>query len=91
MKIQSNNPVVVNCFQISIFAVHEQLTEEWTYADWVVNCFQISIFAVHEQPSSTRYTKKIVVNCFQISIFAVHEQPKSCVKKLSISCELLSN
>ena len=40
---------VVNCFQISIFAVHEQpLSKTNVWVD-VVNCFQISIFAVHEQ------------------------------------------
>ena len=41
--------IVVNCFQISIFAVHEQQYKETKEAAEVVNCFQISIFAVHEQ------------------------------------------
>ena len=40
---------VVNCFQISIFAVHEQPIRNFELHDGVVNCFQISIFAVHEQ------------------------------------------
>ena len=40
---------VVNCFQISIFAVHEQPILFSDYKKIVVNCFQISIFAVHEQ------------------------------------------
>ena len=40
---------VVNCFQISIFAVHEQRNQQNLFAFLVVNCFQISIFAVHEQ------------------------------------------
>ena len=40
---------VVNCFQISIFAVHEQHAEFLQQKQQVVNCFQISIFAVHEQ------------------------------------------
>ena len=40
---------VVNCFQISIFAVHEQQIYVLKDQRIVVNCFQISIFAVHEQ------------------------------------------
>ena len=40
---------VVNCFQISIFAVHEQQSSYRSNTTIVVNCFQISIFAVHEQ------------------------------------------
>ena len=40
---------VVNCFQISIFAVHEQHVINIETKKAVVNCFQISIFAVHEQ------------------------------------------
>ena len=40
---------VVNCFQISIFAVHEQPVIGVRSEKVVVNCFQISIFAVHEQ------------------------------------------
>ena len=43
--------LVVNCFQISIFAVHEQLLMLALSTPQVVNCFQISIFAVHEQPA----------------------------------------
>ena len=42
--------MVVNCFQISIFAVHEQPSPRLQLSVGVVNCFQISIFAVHEQP-----------------------------------------
>ena len=41
--------MVVNCFQISIFAVHEQHEPIRYKISDVVNCFQISIFAVHEQ------------------------------------------
>ena len=65
---------VVNCFQISIFAVHEQQDGEMSVDEYVVNCFQISIFAVHEQPLKQLANPLPVVNCFQISIFAVHEQ-----------------
>ena len=39
----------MNCFQISIFAVHEQQRSYIELRHAVVNCFQISIFAVHEQ------------------------------------------
>ena len=49
MLRRSPSERVVNCFQISIFAVHEQRIELVNQAVNVVNCFQISIFAVHEQ------------------------------------------
>ena len=82
---------VVNCFQISIFAVHEQQKKKVAAKKKVVNCFQISIFAVHEQHTMTVKFGAIVVNCFQISIFAVHEQPPTITKRKSLGCELLSN
>ena len=50
-----NDSLVVNCFQISIFAVHEQPLNLHLHVLTVVNCFQISIFAVHEQLSVGDY------------------------------------
>ncbi len=82
---------VVNCFQISIFAVHEQQINPTPYVTGVVNCFQISIFAVHEQPIVCWETGETVVNCFQISIFAVHEQHGRRGRYIIVGCELLSN
>ena len=81
----------MNCFQISIFAVHEQLFPFRFAHQSVVNCFQISIFAVHEQLYYLILVSLSVVNCFQISIFAVHEQPQDKSRIASTSCELLSN
>ena len=82
---------VVNCFQISIFAVHEQQRTPLLQKEAVVNCFQISIFAVHEQPVLRALADSWVVNCFQISIFAVHEQPAGEPIGSCFRCELLSN
>ena len=48
--------MVVNCFQISIFAVQEQLISLNSNLFRVVNCFQISIFAVQEQHSDLKQT-----------------------------------
>ena len=81
----------MNCFQISIFAVHEQPKNERKKIKTVVNCFQISIFAVHEQLLLSLHLCSGVVNCFQISIFAVHEQQTPLVLRGQICCELLSN
>ena len=50
---------VVNCFQISIFAVHEQQRTPLLQKEAVVNCFQISIFAVHEQQETKKIATKI--------------------------------
>ena len=88
---QSLAGAVVNCFQISIFAVHEQLNKDGLPQITVVNCFQISIFAVHEQRSGKISEHMFVVNCFQISIFAVHEQPHETNIGSLPRCELLSN
>ena len=81
----------MNCFQISIFAVHEQPNKYPYYSSRVVNCFQISIFAVHEQLVFSNIKWRDVVNCFQISIFAVHEQHGDAEPQDAICCELLSN
>ena len=81
----------MNCFQISIFAVHEQPATGEKRTIMVVNCFQISIFAVHEQPPSAPLRGQNVVNCFQISIFAVHEQHIPANAETTSRCELLSN
>ena len=86
-----NINAVVNCFQISIFAVHEQLGNNRYDFATVVNCFQISIFAVHEQLIYSRRLYQHVVNCFQISIFAVHEQHVQLIRMTILRCELLSN
>ena len=50
----------MNCFQISIFAVHEQPATGEKRTIMVVNCFQISIFAVHEQhiPANAETTSR---------------------------------
>ena len=81
----------MNCFQISIFAVHEQRGSKLDGVGVVVNCFQISIFAVHEQLLAERANPPCVVNCFQISIFAVHEQLDDAGAVIGSGCELLSN
>ena len=85
------NGLVVNCFQISIFAVHEQQDCFLVSVFHVVNCFQISIFAVHEQQAEQWFEYFLVVNCFQISIFAVHEQLSNSFVPSADCCELLSN
>ena len=56
---------VVNCFQISIFAVHEQPINVDGIFGPVVNCFQISIFAVHEQLYG--YISRISCSCELLS------------------------
>ena len=56
---------VVNCFQISIFAVHEQQKTNGNAVVVVVNCFQISIFAVHEQPKAEVFA--LPVSCELLS------------------------
>ena len=71
---------VVNCFQISIFAVHEQLA---TIGGFIATELWIAFKLVSLQCTNNKLiaslSASIVVNCFQISIFAVHEQPKCSI------------
>ena len=63
---------VVNCFQISIFAVANTTSTENTAippALWIA--FKLVSLQLQTQPRWVQREGSIVVNCFQISIFAV--------------------
>ena len=67
-----NTQNVVNCFQISIFAVANTTKSEYVpiaVALWIA--FKLVSLQLQTQPSLKEAKQAAVVNCFQISIFAV--------------------
>ena len=83
---------VVNCFQISIFAVaNTTRSQVWTieYALWIA--FKLVSLQLQTQQLFQAFNHSFVVNCFQISIFAVANTTMSTFSAFGHCCELLSN
>ena len=86
---------VVNCFQISIFAVANttflHLTKK---VAWLWIAFKLVSLQLQTQRARHEQSSSLVVNCFQISIFAVANTTKydfeQCVFLLWIAFKLVS-
>ena len=89
------NLLVVNCFQISIFAVANTtpLTTSY-YSIWLWIAFKLVSLQLQTQQLSPAMTSLHVVNCFQISIFAVANttvaRNQSYLRRLWIAFKLVS-
>ena len=94
-----NNPIigmkelnVVNCFQISIFAVANTTNSHGTAH--AVSCELLSNQYLCSCKHNNYFVcvfRNCVVNCFQISIFAVANTTQESIKTVCNGCELLSN
>ena len=83
MRIWNSGSSVVNCFQISIFAVANTTSKSgFSPADLLWIAFKLVSLQLQTQLKAPSICLLIVVNCFQISIFAVANTTIRCVQIL---------